>query len=158
MKEASVCVCRRGGEEVACLLNHTLYHRSIHLPIHQFLLHLFLVGGSGSKDSPRALTPSHTYVDTHLRDVSLPTCLFPSFPLAVASTHTCSFAVPALSHSLSVSPPLLVLYVPPTPRVTAAGEERKMLRPTKVEEKTVERVKGSESWSVLAAHRCLHPP
>lgn len=155
MNDAGARVCRRGGgEEVARPLNHTLYHPSIHLPTHLFLLHLFLVGGGGSKDSPRALTPSHTYVDTHLRDVSLPTCLFPSFPLAVASTYTCSFPVPPPS----VSPPLLVLSVPPTPRVTAAGEERKMLLTTNVEEKTVKRVKGSESWSVFAAHRCLRPP
>lgn len=55
------------------------------------------------------------------------------------------------SLSLSVSPPLLVLYVPPTPCVTAAGEGRKMLGPTNVEEKTVKRVKGSEGWSVFAA-------
>lgn len=141
---------------MARLLNHTLYHPSIHLPTHLFLLHLFLVGGGGSKDSPRVLTPSHTYVDTHLRDVSLPTCLFPSFPLAVASTYTCSFPVPSsLSPSLH---PCLSFTSPPRRVSQLLGEERKMLRPTNVEEKTVKRVKGSGSWSVFAAHRCLHPP
>lgn len=160
MNGASACVCRRGGEEAACLLNHTRYHPSIHLPTHLFLLHLFLVGGGGSKDCPRVLTPSH------IRRRTPPRCVTTNLPLPIAPACSCiylhlRFSRPlalSLSLSLSVHPPLLVLYVPPTPCVTAVGEERKMLPPTKVKETTVRRVKGSGSWRVFSAHRCLHPP
>lgn len=76
------------------------------------------------------------------------------FPLAIPSSYTCSFPFLSLSISLFSSPPLLVLNLapaPPRPCVTAAREETKMLQPQK-------RVKGSKSWSVHKAHRCLHPP
>lgn len=96
----------------------------------------------GSKDDPRVLT--HTHVDTHLRDVSLPIPPASSrhSPLAAPSTYTCSF--PSLFPSLSLSVFLSTPACPqPPPHAVChrCREERKMLRPTKVKEKTQKRVK-----------------
>lgn len=98
MNEASACVCRRGGEEVACLLNHTRYHPSIHLPTHLFLLHLFLVGGGGSKDCPRVLTPSH------IRRRTPPRCVTTNLPLPIIPACSCIYLHLLFSRPLSLSP------------------------------------------------------
>lgn len=99
---------------------------------------------------------------THIRRHTPPRCVTTNLPLPIISACSCIylhllFSRPLLSLSPSLHP-CLSFTSPPRRVSQLLGEERKMLRPTNVEEKTVKRVKGSGSWSVFAAHRCLHPP
>lgn len=126
---------------MACLLNHTLYP-SLHPPLfpssYSSSTSCLLVVCRREERPP--CSDTHTHVDTHLRDVSLPIPPASSrhSPLAVPSTYTCSF--PSLffpSLFLSLSPSLHLCLSsnhqpPPSPHptphtlcVTAAGKKEK---------------------------------
>lgn len=130
-----VCAWKEGGEEVACLLNHSLYP-SLHPPIYpsihssstsSSLVVCRLEGRPPCSDTLRH-TQTHTSAMCHYQ-FHLPLPVIPRSPLHLPTLALFPLFF-SLSLSLSLHPSLSSQ--PPHTVCHRCWEERKMLRPTKV--------------------------